>query len=348
MTVESYSRTTMPIGDLGCERSWPNVPRRIARWLALFAAALTTVAAAAAAESWIAVTNQAQHRIDCYESAAEDWSRPDALRWSFAAAVPEYNAREVKAWELPSDIKVRKTTAYAGVARVIVTVASRGLATIASFPEGRRLWSAVVGGNPHAGELLPDGNVAVAASTGGWVRVYAASRDSRAENFAEFRLPDAHGLWWDAEIRRLWALGATPEGQALLTALEVGGTKDQLVVKEDVTCRHVLAEGGPHDLSASYRHPEELWLSVGSHAYRFQKRTGRFIRLEGAADAVGIKALGDSPGGSLIEARCTGVGYDWATDVVQLFDPVTGAQIGLRRVHGSYFYKARPWCDGYP
>ncbi|WP_235096979.1 DUF6528 family protein [Amycolatopsis decaplanina] len=79
------------------------------------------------------------------------------------------------AWSNPSDAKL----AERGGEKYLLTSASGGFAAVVPYPAGdRAYWAANVGGraNPHSIELLPDGNVAVAASTGGWVRIYTASQ----------------------------------------------------------------------------------------------------------------------------------------------------------------------------
>src|SRR5690606_9154339 len=74
---------------------------------------------------------------------------------------------------LLDDVRLRLNPTPGG--QRLIACDSNGLAVIASYPTGQRLWSRRVGGNPHAVELLPDGNIAVASSHGGWVRVYASS-----------------------------------------------------------------------------------------------------------------------------------------------------------------------------
>src|SRR5690606_19878574 len=120
-----------------------------------------------------------------------------AVLWSWAPGDANGFAGLTDAWGLPTDAKVRSCKAWEG--RWMVVTDSLGLAAILPYPPGdSRRWGRNVGGNPHSAELLPGGNIAVAASTAGWVRVYASSQGPDAEHYAEFRLTGAHGVEWDA------------------------------------------------------------------------------------------------------------------------------------------------------
>lgn len=90
------------------------------------------------------------------------------------------------------------------------------------YPQGTgSYWAADIGAanNPHSAELLPDGNVAVTASTGGFVRVCTASQGNRSTTYAQFDLPGAHGVYYEPTTRLLWAVG-----NGDLVGLRVGGT----------------------------------------------------------------------------------------------------------------------------
>src|SRR5690606_38391276 len=130
------------------------------------------------------------------------------------------------AWGLPTEAKVRSHDKWGG--QWMVVTDSKGLAAIVPYPAGdRKQWGLNVGGNPHSAELLPGGNVAVAASTGGWVRVYTSSQGPESNHFAEYGLPSAHAALWDPDLNVLWSAG-----KEYLVALTVGGTDAEPTLEE--------------------------------------------------------------------------------------------------------------------
>src|SRR5690606_26869809 len=109
-------------------------------------------------------------------------------------------------WGLPSGVKLRRSEGWGGEWMLVVD--SRGMAAIVSYPEGDRYqWFHVIDGNLHSAELLPDGNIALAASTGGWVRIYTSSQGATSGYYVEYPLPGAHGVLWDPTSELLWAVG---------------------------------------------------------------------------------------------------------------------------------------------
>ena len=324
------------------DRIWPYLGSFL-----ILAGLLRAETAKSGKEHWVVAANQANQSIECYDQRDSDWSHPGAVRWAFTPQTPDYTPAEVMAARLPSDARFRMTNHWDST-RVILMVTSGGLATIARFPDGKRLWSALVGGNPHAAELLPDGNIAVAASRGNWIRVYTSSQDSRSGHCVEFALEDAHAALWDPMLERLWVMGRIPGGEDVITALMIGGTPAKPSLTEDVARRHRLPSHGPHDLSPVYGDKNALWLTTVDHGYRFDKRTGEFSKLPGASDGKDIKALSNAPDGPLVQAKKKPGGcYDWTTDTVLFHHPVSGELLMAREVRGACFYKARAWGDRY-
>lgn len=280
----------------------------------------------------VALTDQASHRVLVMDPAAPDWNDEQAIVWSWAPDEDNGFAGLTYAWGLPTDAKVRVCRAWGG--RWMVVTDSLGLAAIVPYPAGdSRRWGMNVGGNPHSAELLPGGNIAVAASTAGWVRVYASSQGSDAGHYAEFVLPGAHGVEWDADRELLWALGTDD-----LVALRIAGT-DAIPVVEEVD-RIALPTRGGHDLQPVAGDPDRLWVSTGREVYQFVKSVRRFdpaypgcLEISRAA----VKSVGNQPSGQVAQTvPQPGSLYEWTTDTVDLFGPR-----GLRIREGAAIYKAR-------
>ncbi|TMR22768.1 DUF6528 family protein [Nonomuraea zeae] len=310
-------------------------------------------AAAAPGDYWVVGGDQAARQLIAFDPAATDWNSSAAVKWTWQPSVTpgRFTADEVAAFGLIADFKLRERPA-GGQSVVVAAGGTKGIAAIISYPGGVRQWAQILPGNLHAAELLPDGNIAVAASTGGWVRVYASSQGPAAAAYAEFRLTDAHAALWDPGIRRLWVIGQdVASGRPILTALAVEGTPAQPVLREDTQRRAVLPTGGGHDVYAYAHDANKLWLSTGSAAYLYDKTTKTFDgALPGGASRGAVKSIGNQPSGQIVQTRadaaktppgaCTR--NNWCTDTVDFFSPA-----GTRRRTGAAFYKARVWSPYY-
>ncbi|MEU3573162.1 DUF6528 family protein [Kitasatospora sp. NPDC036755] len=287
----------------------------------------------------VAVVDQASRGVLVLQSAEElmAYRGPGRLPvvWGWSAdRVPELaDLAPARSWTNPDEAKSRVRQGR----RYLLTTASGGLAAVVEVATGRIHWAADLGAsvNPHSIELLPDGNVAVAASAGGWVRLYAASQGARAAAHAEFPLPGAHGVHWDGRTGLLWVLGDTA-----LTALRVGGTAAAPTLT--AVRSSPLPDRGGHDLAAVLAAPGHFWVSTLAGLWRFDPAADRFtaVRLADPAAERDLKSVGDEPGtGRLLtvapehEAPC-----DWCTSVITLHRPE-----GERSLRGTHLYKARWW-----
>ncbi|WP_086826467.1 DUF6528 family protein [Allokutzneria sp. NRRL B-24872] len=304
----------------------------------LGASALAAPAVADAASLDVVTTEQASKKIMVFDPAVASWGGSGATKWSWSPT--SANGFSATGWSNPSDARLRANTPHGG--QVLVTAASGGFLGVASFPSGKRKWSVAVPGadNPHAAEVLPNGNVAAAASHGGWIRLYAASQGASATKHAQYNLPGGHGVLWDPQGNVLWALGDNH-----LVALKVGGTAASPTLTE--ARKVALPTKGGHDLQPVYGDKDRLWVTTGSKAYQFSKSSGAFktdYAHAGAANRSGVKAVGNHPQtGQLIEAKPkAGCRTTWCTDTIDFF----GADAKRTR-SGAEFYKARFWYSAY-
>ncbi|MFI5491474.1 DUF6528 family protein [Actinoplanes sp. NPDC051859] len=309
----------------------------------LGSAVTATGASAAPDDHWILAGDQAGRQLLALDPAVADWNGGAAVRWEWKpTAARGYSAAETAAFAGGNDFRVR--TRGASPDQRLVLVDGRGLSTVAAYPSGRRLWAQVIPGNLHSIELLPDDNVAVAASTGGFVRVYAASQGPNAAAYDQFDLPDAHATLWDPTTTRLWVTGRDRETKKhILTALVVGGTPAAPTLREDVDKRVTLPSVWGHDVSANSQDPGKLWVTTNGGAYSYDKATRQFTDL-GAANRIEVKAIGNQPSGQLVETMPDNAknpkgdcrASTWCTDTVDFFGPDS-----TRTRKGAAFYKAR-------
>ncbi|MEI5099451.1 DUF6528 family protein [Streptomyces sp. PmtG] len=296
----------------------------------------------------VLVTEQASRRLLLLDPRRRLWdpaADPSVVRWQFSPlGDPRYADLAPEAsWVYPCEAKARRLRGRT----LVLTTASFGFVAAVEYPSGRRHWGTAIGPgddlfNPHSAEVLPDGNVAVACSTGALVRLYAASCGPDAERYAEARLKGAHGLHWDRARRLLWALGDDE-----LVTYEVGGTPARPTLDQtSATPLPVAVPGrtaGGHDLFPVAGRPGRLWVTTNAAVFQYEKRTGTFVR--------------DYPGYELIDrAKVKAVGNDPRTGQVLSTVPESGLEetwwttrVGVHRPTGEYrlvnggMYKARWW-----
>ncbi|WP_222721664.1 DUF6528 family protein [Actinomadura sp. HBU206391] len=293
-------------------------------------------AASGNSDEKIVVTEQATDRILVLDSDRQSWQETKVL-WSWRPSAANGLGDLVAGWGAPSEAKLRHRDGKPH----LLTVDSLGLAAVVPYPDAvGAYWATSVGTQPnlHSIELLPDGNVAIIASRGNWLRVYTASQGPRSDSYVEFPLTDGHGVFWDDDARRLWALGGNE-----LVALELGGTPAQPELTE--VRRTPLPTPKGHDLQPVASRPDRLWITTDSGVYQYSKKKDAFLQDYRGADRIsvaGVKSVGDDlRSGQVLTALiqnknlCT-----WCTDT---------ATLNRRKddliLHGAQIYKARWWVD---
>lgn len=288
----------------------------------------------------IIVTEQASHRILVLDPNG-DWSSERAVLWSWKPG-PESGIRDhIGSWGLPNDARLRKDSSTGQ--QFVMVSDSNGLLAAVRFPQGGQLaWSADVGhaANPHGIERLPNGNVAAAASTGGWVRVYAASQGRRSDVYAEERLPGAHEVLWSIELRMLWAVG-----DDLLVKYDVGGTSAAPTLLR--LASFALPTSGGHDLQPVSGEPGALWVTTVSGVYRFDVTAEEFTVVyprQPELDRADVKSVGtDGRSGAILQTTPkAGNPCSWCTDEVLVFVGTRGRM--AKTLPGAEIYRAR-WFD---
>jgi hypothetical protein len=283
------------------------------------------------AEDPIALTDQAKAdpKILVMDPAQQDWSaaNPKAVLWSWR---PAESGIDPTSFGLPTEVKLRPVPAW-GKGQWMAVSDSRGFMGVVSYPGKEKRWFVDAGkpSNVHGIEILPNGNVAAAASTGGWVRVYTASQSATSSTYAQFGMPDAHNVLWDPQRQVLWAVGGKQ-----LVQLKVEG-EDAAPTLRLVTTTPLPTNGG-HDLSPVYGDTDTLYVSTVKQVYLFHKSSNTFTLLQ---DMPNIKSINRQPAtGQIIEtsphASC---GEDnWCTNVFDLLSPA-----GERKRPTAAVYRAR-------
>lgn len=170
--------------------------------------------------------------------------------------------------EALSEVKVRYSHYHKS--QVVLFCSSRGNVGMIAYPQGKCLWEDMVGVSPHAIELLPNGDIAVAASGGGIeekgrVHYLTLTEDGSYKQAWEFVLYGAHGVVYDPKENLLWASGTND-----VLALTLGG--------EQIPNRGATIPCGyGHDLMQDLCDPDILWVSPSPVVYQFSKSQNEIL-----------------------------------------------------------------------
>ncbi|HEX6432033.1 MAG TPA: DUF6528 family protein [Niastella sp.] len=298
----------------------------------------------------IVCTNNRNNKLEVFNYGDANWNDAGSLRWSWMPTTGlGYTSSEISLWTNgdptgdPMDAKRVLTNVWSGCTEVMIAVGGQ-LATIATYASGKtrgtKLWAVNCGAGsyPHAAELIPNGNLAVAASHGDWVKVFSTS----SGNVATYSLPGAHGVVWDNELHRLWVVGDTK-----LTALIIGGTRGTPTITEDVA-RAKTIPGNGHDLSRFEGNDNKLWVTNSGHVYIYDKTTKALVNAPGAAHRSAVKAVSNNNAASnymIVETKpnttaCTL--NTWCTSSVDFYS-ASGTFLGSRMRNDAAYYKADVW-----
>ncbi len=185
-----------------------------------------------------------------------------------------------------------------GGTHVIVSASGGGIALV-RIKDKRAVFYALAGGNTHSIEILPDGNLVSASSTGGYLRVFSTDpsvgRPTNAK-YAEAKLPAAHGVVWDRRLGRLWAIGGD-----VLARYRYNENRQQPALTEEARFR--LPSPGGHDLFP-VPGTRRLFLTAG-RVWTFDTQTGTFEKFSPVSqdDVKSISQRG--PAGPIIVMNAT-------------------------------------------
>jgi hypothetical protein len=259
---------------------------------------------------------------------------PAAARWSWRPGASLADLAPGRTWYSISEAKWADLFGTPAV----LTCASAGLVAVVAYPGGEVYWAtSAVGANPHSVELLPNGSVAVAASDGGWVRLYAASLGPRCGRYAEVPLPGAHGLHWDTGTGLLWAVGAV---DLLALACNRSALHPQLFE----VARYPLPDTAGHDLSPVASDQDRFWVTTDEAVHQFSVSQAAFVPFpeQRRVDRPEVKCVGDDPatGQLLLVVPSAGNPCAWCTSTVELIGPDREETFP-----GAAMYKARWAAD---
>jgi hypothetical protein len=212
----------------------------------------------------------------------------------------------------------------------ILATASGGGVALINISSKKAIWYAYAGGNTHSAELLPNGNIVTASTTGGYLMIFTTDTyiDDKSKKTAPIAFEDVHNVVWDNTRKVLYAAG---KNKLKVFTYNGSCTAPKLTLKTTYT----MPQGNAHDLFPVHGSTTDLWLTNSGHIYRFNVTTGAFTLVKATSS---VKSVASGPSGYatiIAKANNTG-GETWRTN--QILD-VNGAVVYKNTALG--LYKAR-------
>ncbi len=202
--------------------------------------------------------------------------------WSWNAGHSNVAEDKVKWFSHPDDAKPVYNKRY------LLINASGGGVALVRIADGKAVFYAYAGKNPHSSELLPDGNIVTASSTDNRLVVFHA--DTTSGYFSGYRtiipLPFAHNVVWDKKRQVLWSAG---DNHLYQLQYNFNRQKPDLIKKDSFQ----LPGNDAHDLFPVYG-KDSLWLTNTSGVYTIDMETKR-VRPADFAFTKNIKSVSSGP-----------------------------------------------------
>lgn len=250
--------------------------------------------------------------------------KSQSIVWEWKPAIqPDIKQEHIKWFSHMSDAKPVKKGKY------ILACASGGGVALIRISDKKTIWYAYAGGNTHSIELLPDGNIVSASSTGNLMRIFICNKKSLPEEtqYKDFPLHDGHNLVWDEKRQLMYTVS---DNQFIRYRYNHNKENPALIAVDSIT----VPGSGAHDLSWSFDR-RFLWLSTIENIFRIYIPGNRIEKAEGKIthDIKSISSINASYPILVVQPK-----ESWWTDEVL---DINGNSIFKQK--GLRIYKARWW-----
>lgn len=213
--------------------------------------------------------------------------------------------------------------------KYILTTASGGGVALVRIADKKTMFYAYAGGNTHSAEMLPDGNIVSASSTGNFMTLFKVDTVSFPENVFSRNVPIefGHNVVWDHQNQRLWTAAMA---KMKVFTYNFSCSDPDLALVETIDLPGTEA----HDLFPVYDE-RALWFTNTTNVYKFDVATKTVKQ----ADVLqpNIKSVSSAPGLPTIVIKPK---EQWWTD--EVID-ANGNSIFYQK--GLKIYKARWLVD---
>jgi len=262
----------------------------------------------------IVIAEQSQHRIVIADLGS------GAVIWEWKPENSNVQPAHVKWFSNPSDAKMVYNNDY-----VLMNASGGGVALI-RVADKKTVFYAYAGGNTHSAELLPDGNIVSASSTGNYLMLFKTDTLHYPDGVYTKKVPIdfGHNVVWDATRQKLWS-AARNHMNAFRYNFNCHAP--------DLVTDTVFSLPGEeaHDLFPVYGE-NSLWLTNTTHVYKFDVVTAQLKE----ADVLQANIKSISSAGASLPTILIRPKESWWTDEVL---DAEGHRLFIQK--GWKIYKAR-------
>jgi hypothetical protein len=202
--------------------------------------------------------------------------------WEWQPAQSNVAAGDVKWFVNMSDAKPVYNNKY-----ILANASAGGVALIRIADKKTVFYANGGSGNIHSAEILPDGNIVIAASTGSYLMLLKTDTIANPYNgyTKKVTVPDAHNVVWDKKRQLLWTAS---KNKLYAFTYNFNCTAPDITLKDSMT----LPASGSHDLFPLYDR-DSLWLSTSNKVWAIDLNT-KIVTEKAALPRV--KSVSSGPG----------------------------------------------------
>ena len=250
---------------------------------------------------------------------------PDSntIVWEWQPATSNVRSQDLAWFGNMSDARPVYNNQY-----ILATASAGGVALVRIADKKTVFYGYSGNGNTHSAEILPDGNIVTASSTGAYLALFHVDtlHSPATAPLRKITLNDAHNVVWDSVRQRLWSASG---GTLYAFSYNFQCTSPGLTLIDSLA----LPATGSHDLYPVYGR-DSLWLSTSSKVWSIdlKKRT-----VAAAASLARVKSVSSGPAGYptiVLQSIDTDQQW-WNNKIITFSGDVIFLQTGLKA------YKAR-------
>jgi hypothetical protein len=195
----------------------------------------------------------------------------------------------------------------------VLITASGGAVALIRIADKKVMFYAYAGGNTHSAEILPDGNIVAASSTGNFMTVFRVDTLQGPEGVysKQILLSNGHNVVWDHKRNVLWS-ASNRHLKSFIYNFDT--LRPDLTAKDSIA----LPETDSHDLFPSYNR-RSLLLSNPKGLYRYHFRSKTVKRIPVAYPDIKSVSTGGK-GYPMILIYAEDTRKSWSTDQITGLD----------------------------
>lgn len=229
-------------------------------------------------KQYLLITDQSVNRIAIVDVKAKK------ITWEWRAKEAGIRPQDVKWFKAPSDAKAVYNKKY------ILLNASLGGVALVRVADKKTIFYAYAGGNTHSAELLPDGNIVAASSTGNYLTVFHTDTLHFPDSVysKKIYLPFAHNVVWDKKRNILWSAA---KNKLYTLRYNFNCQRPDLTITDSIN----LPDTDAHDLFPIYG-KDSLWLTTVHGVFKIDPATKKIATVTGSYTK-NIKDVSSGPKG---------------------------------------------------